>query len=207
MELLLQPRNFGIGSVERPLLFVQLVACLVMLSTQPLQPILRRAQLRLQRFERRRRIGDVGGVPFTQPCGILLFGEPQHVLRLLVPRFELAVFDGDLRLRLELGELRAQLAADVLDAQQILSRVGKPAFGLSAPFLVLRYTRRFLEENPQLLGLSLDHAGDHALLDDRVGPRAESRPEKQIVDIATADGNVVDVVSRIAVARQHPLDR
>jgi hypothetical protein len=36
----------------------------------------------------------------------------------------------------------------------------------------------------------------------RTEPRAE-----QVVNVAAADRNVVDVVRRIAVARQHPLDR
>src|SRR5207237_5700875 len=47
----------------------------------------------------------------------------------------------------------------------------------------------------------------HSLLDDRVGTRAEARAEEEIVDIASPDRDVVDVVAGIAVAREQPLDR
>src|SRR5205823_8562770 len=59
----------------------------------------------------------------------------------------------------------------------------------------------------QLFGLRLDDARDHALLDDRVRPRTESGAEENIVDVAAADRNIVDVIAGIAVAREKPLDR
>ena len=90
---------------------------------------------------------------------------------------------------------------------EILARVGEPALGFPAALLVLRYAGRLLEEDAQLLGLRLDDARDHPLLDDRVGARTEAGAEEEIVDVAAANRNVVDVVRRIAVARQHPLDR
>ena len=96
---------------------------------------------------------------------------------------------------------------DVLDAREILARVGEPAFGFPAPLLVLRDAGRFLEKDAQLFGLGLDDARDHSLLDDRVGARAEAGAEEEVVDVAAAHRNVVDVVGRIAVARQHALDR
>src|SRR4030095_965508 len=81
------------------------------------------------------------------------------------------------------------------------------SLGLLAPLPVFRNARRFLEEDAELLGLGLDHARDHSMLDDRVSARAEARAEEKIVDVAPADRNVVDVIGRIAVARQHSLDR
>ena len=104
-------------------------------------------------------------------------------------------------------ELVAQFQADVLDARQVLARIRQAPFGLLAPLLVLGHAGGFLEEDAQLLGLGLDDARDHPLLDDRVGARPEARAEEQVVDVAAADRNVVDVVRGVAVARQHALDR
>ena len=67
---------------------------------------------------------------------------------------------------------------DVLDARQILARVGEAAFGLLAALLVLRDARGLLEEDAQLLGLGLDDARDHPLLDDRIGARPRPVPRK-----------------------------
>ena len=128
------------------------------------------------------------------------------MLRLLRARFLVAVFGRELRLRFQLGELRGKLAADVFDAGQVLARVGEPGLGLAAALLVLGHAGGFLEEHTQLVGLGLDHARNHPLLDDRVGARPEAGAEEQIVDVAAADRNVVDVVDGVAVAREHPLD-
>ena len=88
------------------------------------------------------------------------------------------------------------------------SRVSlKPQLGLAAALAVFRDARGLLEENAQLLGLRLDHARDHALLDDGVGARAQARAEEDVRDVAAAHVDVVDVVGRIAVALQHALDR
>ena len=207
LQLLLETCDFRVRGVERALLLVQVVARAVLRGTQRLDVILGRAKLRLHGFEGAGEVGDLGAVLLAQTHRILLLGEPEHVLRLLQARFEVAVLRGDLRLRLELGELRYQLVTDVLDPRQIDAGIGKPGFGLLAPFLVLRDPRRLFEEDAQLLRLRLDHAADHALLDDGVGARAQARAEEQVVDIATTDRNVVDVIRRVTVAAQHPLDR
>jgi len=126
---------------------------------------------------------------------------------LLQPRLEAAEFGGDLGLCFELAELGAELLADVLDPRQIPARVGDAPFGLLAPFLVLRDAGGFLEKDAQLLRLRLDDAGDHPLLDDRVGAGPEAGAEEQVVDVAAAHRDVVDVIRGIALARQHALDR
>ena len=59
----------------------------------------------------------------------------------------------------------------------------------------------------QLFGLGLDDAGNHSLLDDGVGARTQARAEKQVVDVAATDRDIVDVVRRIAVSGQDALDR
>ena len=117
------------------------------------------------------------------------------------------VLPGDLRLAGQLLDLRLELAADVVDARQVLARVGEAVLGLAAALLVLRDAGRLLEEDAQLLGLRLDHPRDHALLDDRVGPRPEAGAEEDVVDVAAADLGVVDVVGRLAVALQDALHR
>ena len=67
------------------------------------------------------------------------------------------------------------------------SRVSASAvLGLAAALLVLGDARGLLEEHAQLLGLGLDDARDHALLDDRVGARPEARAEEDVGDVAPA---------------------
>ena len=55
-------------------------------------------------------------------------------------------------------------------------------------------------------GLRLDDPRDHALADDGVGARAETGAEEDVLDVAAAHRQVVDVVARGAVAREHALD-
>ena len=129
------------------------------------------------------------------------------MLRMAMPRFELVVLPGDLRLFLEFRELVAELLPDVVDAREVLPCVSDPAFGFAAALLVFGNARGLFEKDPQFLGLGVDDARNHPLLDDRVRARAEAGAEEEIVDIAAANGNVIDVVRGIAVAREHPLDR
>ena len=96
-------------------------------------------------------------------------------------RLQRLVLARDLGLAAELLELRLELAPDVVDAREVLARVGEAVLGLAPPLLVLGDARRLLEEDAQLLGLRLDHARDHALLDDRVGARAEAGAEEDVV--------------------------
>src|SRR5438105_554365 len=129
------------------------------------------------------------------------------MVSLLELGFELAILGGNLRLCFELFELMAELDADVLDPRQVLARIGKAPLGFLAALLVFRYAGSFLQEDAKLFGLRLDHARDHALLDDGVSARSQPGAEEEIVDVTTAHRNVVDVVRRVAVAAQHPLDR
>ncbi len=206
-ELLLEARHLGVRFVERRLLLVHGVAGRVVLAAQRFLLRFGGANLRLHGVERHGERRDRRAVTLARVRGILLLREPQQVLDLLQPRLEVAILGRDLRLRVELLELAAELDPDVLDAREILPRVGKPAFGLLAPLLVLRDARRLLEEHAQLFRLRLDHARDHSLLDDRVGAGAETGAEEKIVDVAAAHRDVVDVIGRVAVARQHALDR
>ena len=121
--------------------------------------------------------------------------EPEQALRGRELALQLVVAARDLRLALQVLELLVELLADVVHAQQVLARVLQPQLGLAAPLAVLGNARGFFEEDAQLLGLRLDHARDHALLDDRVGARAQSRAEEDVGDVAPAHVDVVDVVA------------
>src|SRR3954464_6471187 len=129
---------------------------------------------------------------------------PEEMGLQLQIRLQLLVAGSDRRLRLELLDLRAELQANVGDAREVLAGVRQPRLGFLAALLVLGDAGGLLEEHPQLLGFRLDHARDHALLDDRVGARPEARAKEEIGDIAPAHVRAVDVVRRLAVALKHP---
>ena len=120
---------------------------------------------------------------------------------------ERVVARGDFGLLLELLEVAVEFAQDVFDPREVLARVAEAVLGLAAALLVLGDAGRLFEEEPQLLGLGLDDPADRALADDRVGARTEAGAEEHVLHVAPAHRLVVDVVARVAVARQHPLDR
>ncbi len=206
-ELLLESRHFGVRLVEAALLLVQRIARGVVIGAQRLLPGLDGAHLRLQRLQRDGERGHRGGVPLARIGRVLLAREPEHLLRLLQALFERAVFGCDPGLRFEFFQLVGELDPDVLDPREVLAGIGDAPLGFLAPLLVLGDARRLLEEDTQFLGLGLDDAGDHSLLDDGVGPGTEPGPQEQIVDVAPSYRNVVDVVGRVAVAREDALDR
>ena len=98
LQLLLESRYLRVSGVERALLGVHLVAGTIVVGAKGLQACLRGAELGLERFEPAAEIGDLGGVLLAQAHRVLLLGEPHHVLRLLEPRLEVAIFGGDLGL-------------------------------------------------------------------------------------------------------------
>src|SRR5207302_7484399 len=106
--------------------------------------------------------------------GVAAARKPKQVLPELQLRVVLLVARRHRRLRLELFELRGKLGADVAEAREIAARAGEAALGLAAACLVFRDAGRLLEDHAQLLGLRLDDARDHPLLDDRVGPRTKA---------------------------------
>src|SRR4029079_10679746 len=127
-KLLLEPRALGVRRVEPALLVVQRVAGGVVLRAQRLEPRLGAAHVGLQRVERDGQRADLRRAPLAGTHGILLLREPEHLLRRLVPRFELAVLRRDLRLLFEARQLTAELDADVLDPRQVLARIGQAPF-------------------------------------------------------------------------------
>ena len=97
-------------------------------------------------------------------------------------------------------ELLFDLFAQILQPLEVLARVVDAVLGLAPPLLVLRDAGRLLEKRAQLLGLRLDEAGDHALLDDRVAVRADAGAEQDVRDVFAAATRVVQVILRSAVA-------
>ena len=65
----------------------------------------------------------------------------------------------------------------------------------------------FFQKAAQFLRLRLDDARNHALFNDRVSIATEAGAKEQIGHVALADLDVVDVITGIAGARQHALDR
>ncbi len=140
-------------------------------------------------------------VDLAQAQGEQLGGQPALVILhfLVAPRCG--------RLALQVADLLLDLVAQVLQALEVLARLGDPALGLAAALLVARYARGLLDERAHLFRTRLDDARDHALLDDRVAARAQSRAEEQLRDVLAAAAGTVDEVHRGAVARHEPLQR
>ncbi len=79
-------------------------------------------------------------------------------------------------------------------------------FRLAAPLLVLGDTGRFLDIDAQLFRLGLDESGNHALLNDGVGARAEAGAQENIRDVLAAAAYAVQKVIRLGFARHQSLD-
>ncbi len=109
-----------------------------------------------------------------------------------------------LRLTRQGLQLPTELLAHIAEAGQIVAGLGNAGFGFPAPLAIARDPRGLLDQRAQLFRTRFDQAADHALLDDGVAARAETRAEEQVGDIAPAAAGVVEEVLRLAVAAQHP---
>jgi hypothetical protein len=112
-----------------------------------------------------------------------------------------------LRLPLQVLELLVELLPNVFHAQEILARVLQSQLGLAAALTILGDAGRLFQENAQLLGFRLDDPRDHPLFDDCVSAGTQTGAQKDVRDVAAAYVRVVDVIRRITVPLQHPLDR
>ena len=119
---------------------------------------------------------------------------------------QLLIIDGDFRLALQMLQLLGQFLTNVVDTQQIFTRVFQACFGFSAALAVFRHAGGFFEKYPQLFRLGLDDARDHALFDNGVSARAQAGAEENIGNIAAAHHHVVDVIGGIAFALKYALD-
>ena len=103
---------------------------------------------------------------------------------------------------------RRKFGAQVTESAQVLAGLLDPRLGLAPALLVLADAGGLLQPLAQLVRLGLDHAADHALLDDRVLVLAtQAGAEEEIGDVALQALLAVEEVLRIAVAGQLALHR
>jgi hypothetical protein len=206
LDLRFQAADLGIGLVQRPLRRVQAVARRVMRLAHALQVQLEVAQFRVLLFQPGLRLFHL--LEPAQLLGLRLVAtqKPQQFLFFFLVRLQLVEAVGDGRLCLQLFQVGVQFAQDVLDALQVLARVGQAVLRLAAALLVFRDAGRLLEEDAQLFRARFDDARDHALADDGVGARPQARAEEDVLDVAPAHGLAVDVVRGRTIARQGALD-
>ncbi len=110
-------------------------------------------------------------------------------------------------LALQVADLLVHLLAEVVEALEVLACVRDPALGLPPALLVPGDPGSLLDEGAHVVGLGLDQARDHALLDDRVAAGAESGAEEQLCDVLAPAAGAVDEVGRRPVARHDTLER
>ena len=79
------------------------------------------------------------------------------------------------RLALQVADLLVDFVAHVLQAFEVFARVGDARLGFLATLLVARDAGGLFDERAHVIGLGLDDARDHALLDDGVAAAAEAR--------------------------------
>ena len=110
-------------------------------------------------------------------------------------------------LPLQVAQLLLDLVAQVGEPRQVLAGVRNAGLGLAAALLVARDAGRLLEERAHLVGLGLDHARDHVLLDDRVTARAQAGAQEQLGDVLAPAADAVQEIRRGTVARDDALQR
>ena len=117
------------------------------------------------------------------------------------------VFLGRGGLPFEVPQLLLHLFPEIVEAFKIFARVADAILGLATAFLVFRYARGLFQVDAQVLGTCLDKARDHALFDDRITARTQPGAEEQVGDVAAPAAHAVEVVQRLAVARDLALHR
>ena len=104
------------------------------------------------------------------------------------------VLFGAPRLAFERRHLALELPQHVLDTHEVLTRPFHLALGREFPAAESGRARRFLDEEPDLLGLGVDQLLDATLFDDRVCLRPDAGPEEQLGDVAQPTRDPVDEV-------------
>ena len=145
-----------------------------------------------------RRLDRLGQLPIL-PREQHLFPAPQLVAQLLIAaRLR--------RLALQRAALLLDLEHDVVDARQVLLRRLELQLRGAPARLVLRDAGGFLDQLAPIGRARAEDQADLALLDDRVGLRAEPGVHQQVVDVAQPAGLAVDQVFALARAVQPPRD-
>jgi len=142
----------------------------------------------------------VGFVPLRKKTGVLLQRETD--IRFPDPPLERLVLLRLLGLAGDGVELALDLPKDVVEAREILFGRLHLADGRFLAALVLGNAGRLLNELPPVLRLRLDKGGNAVLLDQRIGPGADTRTHEEFTDVQKAAGNLVDAVLAFAVPEQ-----
>ncbi|HEY4958520.1 MAG TPA: hypothetical protein VII31_11960, partial [Caldimonas sp.] len=147
---------------------------------------------------RARRLDGFGQLPIL-PGEEDFFPAPQLVAQLLVaPRLA--------GLPLQRPALLLDLEDDVVDAREVEPRRLQLQLRRAPARLVLRHARRFFDQLPAIGRPRAEDHPDLALLDDRVGLRAQARVHQQLVHVAQAAHLPVDQIFALARAVQPPRD-
>ena len=119
---------------------------------------------------------------------------------------ELAVALGRLGLAFERAQLAADLAQQVLHAQEVgLGRL-EAAFGLLLAAAVLEDAGRLLDDRPPVLGAGVEHRVDLALADDHVLLATDAGVAQQLLHVEQPARHAVDRVLALAAAEQDAAD-
>jgi hypothetical protein len=99
-------------------------------------------------------------------------------LELTLALHALLVAARDAGLTLQMPYLLVDLLAQVVQPFQVLARVRYAVFRFAPAVLVAGDARRLLDECPHVLGARLDQPRNHALLDDRIAARPQTRAKE-----------------------------
>ncbi len=155
------------------------------------------------------------GFAVTQCVGVFVeFARERSVMQRAQFRFALEMFGlqflparGGLGLAIQMFELFLDFLAHIVQAFEVFARRLDAAFSFLAAFLVFRNAGRFFEIAAQFVRMRGDDLRDHALLDDRIAARAETRAEKQVGDVAAAATRPVKEILRLPIAAGGAFDR
>ena len=114
---------------------------------------------------------------------------------------------GDGGLALQVHETPADVLAPIAQALQVVPGTVDAVLRLATAFPVLGDSRRFLQENPELLRLRFDQAGNRPLLDDGVAARSETGSQKHVHHVAATALRSVEEVLGVALASNLALYR
>ena len=109
---------------------------------------------------------------------------------------------GGLGLALERPQLAANLAQQVLHAQQAGLGGVEAALGLLLAPAVLEHAGGLLDDRPAILRTGVQHGVDLALADDDVLLAADAGVAEQLLHVEQAAGDAVDRVLALAGAEQ-----
>ncbi len=156
------------------------------------------------------------------PLGVLVAGVVQALEPGLAPgdlvageveadraqlRFDAAVPAGGVGLLLEGPELAADLADEVVEAEEVALGGLEPSLGPLPALAELEHAGGFLDDGPTIAGLGGQHLVELTLADDDVLLAADARVGQQLLDVEQPARDPVELVLGLAVAEQGARDR